>query len=43
MELTELSRTAAALELQNFRRDMKSGIVFIGRGSAKVFVKRINK
>ena len=43
MELTGLSRTAATLELQNFRRDMTSGIDFIGRGSAKVYVKRINK
>ena len=43
MELTELSRTAAALELQNFRREITSDIDFIGRGSAKVYVKRINK
>jgi hypothetical protein len=43
MELTELSRTAATLELQNFRREITSGINFIGRVSAKVYVKRINK
>lgn len=41
MELTGLARTAATLELQEFRRDMTSGIDFIGRGSAKVYVKRV--
>jgi predicted histone-like DNA-binding protein len=41
MELTKLSRTAATLELQEFRKDMTSGIDFIGQGSAKVYVKRI--
>ena len=40
MELTGLSRTAATLELQEFRRDITSGSDFIGRGSAKVYVKR---
>ena len=40
MELTGLARTAATLELQEFRQDMTSGIDFIGRGSAKVYVKR---
>ena len=40
MELTGLSRTAATLELQEFRRNITSGIDFIGRGSAKVYVKR---
>ena len=40
MELTGLSRTTATLELQEFRRDMNSGIDFIGRGRAKVYVKR---
>ena len=40
MELTALSRTAATLELQEFRRDITTGIDFIGRGSAKVYVKR---
>lgn len=40
MEMTGLSRTAATLELQEFRRDITSGIDFIGRGSAKVYVKR---
>ena len=41
MELSKLSRTAATLELQEFRKDMNSGIDFIGRGSAKVYVKRV--
>jgi predicted histone-like DNA-binding protein len=41
MDLTKLSRTAATLELQEFRKDMTSGIDFIGQGSAKVYVKRI--
>ena len=41
MELTGLSRTAATLELQEFRRDTTSGIDFIGQGSAKVYVKRV--
>ena len=40
MELTGLSRTAATLELQEFRRDITSGIDSIGRGSAKVYVKK---
>ena len=40
MELTGLSRTAATLELQEFRRDKTSGIDFIGRGSSKVYVKK---
>ena len=40
MELTGLSRTTATLELQEFRKDTTSGIDFIGRGSAKVYVKR---
>lgn len=41
MEMTGLSRTAATLELQEFRRDATSGIGFIGRGSSKVYVKRV--
>ena len=41
MELTGLSRTTATLELQEFRRDASSGIGFVGRGSAKVYVKRV--
>ena len=40
MALTGLSRTKATLELQEFRRDATSGIDFIGRGSAKVYVKK---
>ena len=40
MELTGLSRTTATLELQEFRRDLNSGIDFIGQGSAKVYVKK---
>ena len=43
MVLTGLSRTAATLELQEFRRDTTSGIDFIGRGSAKVYVKDTTK
>ena len=39
MELTDLSRTKATLELKEFRQDLSSGITFIGRGSAKVYVK----
>ena len=39
MELTGLSRTKATLELKEFRQDLSSGITFIGRGSAKVYVK----
>ena len=40
MTMTGLSHTSAAMELQAFRRDATSGIDFIGRGSAKVYVKR---
>ncbi len=40
MALTGLSHTSAALELKEFRRDPASGIDFIGRGSAKVYVKK---
>ena len=40
MALTGLSHTSAALELKEFRRDPTSGIDFIGRGSAKVYVKK---
>ena len=39
MELTGLSRTKAAMEVKEFRQDASSGITFIGRGSAKVYVK----
>ena len=39
MELTGLSRTKATLELKEFRQDVSTGITFIGRGSAKVYVK----
>ena len=39
MELTGLSRTKAAMELKEFRQDASSGITFVGRGSAKVYVK----
>ena len=39
MELTGLSRTKATLELKEFRQDASSGISFVGRGSAKVYVK----
>ena len=39
MNLTKLSRTKAAMELKGFGEDSSSGITFIGRGSAKVYVK----
>ena len=39
MNLTKLSRTKATLELKEFRQDASSGITYIGRGSAKVYVK----
>ena len=39
MELTGLSRTKATLERKEFRQDTSSGITFVGRGSAKVYVK----
>lgn len=37
--LTGLSRTAATLELQEFRKDPESGITYIGRGTHKVYIK----
>ena len=40
VELTGLSRTAASMELKEFRQNPTSGIGFIGRGSAKVYVKK---
>ena len=40
MELTGLSRTVATMELKAFRQDPNSGVDFIGRGSAKVYVKK---
>lgn len=40
MKLTGLSHTVAASELRDFRRDQSSGIDFIGRGSAIVYVKK---
>ena len=40
MTLTGLSHTTAAMELKEFRQDPTSGIDFIGRGSAKVYVKK---
>ena len=39
MELTGLSRTKATMELKEFRQNASTGITFIGRGSAKVYVK----
>ena len=39
MELTGLSRTKATMELKEFRQDASTGITFLGRGSAKVYVK----
>ncbi len=38
--LTGLSRTAATLELQEFRENPESGITTSGRGTAKVYVKK---
>lgn len=43
MELTGLSRTTATLELKAFRQDPSSGITFVGRGSSKVYVKRVTE
>lgn len=40
VSFTGLSRTAATVELKEFRQDPASGIDFIGRGSAKVYVKK---
>ena len=39
MDMTKLSRTKAAMELKEFGEDVSSGITYIGRGSAKVYVK----
>lgn len=41
VELTGLSRSVATKELIEFRRDLSSGISFIGRGNNKVYVKRL--
>ena len=40
VNLTGLSQTAARMELKEFRQNPNSGIDFIGRGSAKVYVKK---
>ena len=40
VSVTGLSQTAARMELKEFRQDPNSGIDFIGRGSAKVYVKK---
>ena len=40
VSVTGLSQTAARMELKEFRQDPTSGIDFIGRGSAKVYVKK---
>lgn len=39
MDMTKLSRTKAAMELKEFGEDILSGITYIGRGSAKVYVR----
>ena len=39
MDMTKLSRTKAAMELKEFGEDISSGITYIGRGSAKVYVR----
>ena len=41
VKMTGLSRSVANKELIEFRRDPSSGISFIGRGSNKVYVKRV--
>lgn len=41
VELTGLSRTSATLELQEFRENPESGITTSGRGTSKVYIKRI--
>lgn len=38
--LTGLSRTAATIELQEFRKNPESGITTSGRGTAKVYIKK---
>lgn len=43
VEMTGLSRSVATKELIEFRRDSSSGISFIGRGSNKVYVKRMDE
>ena len=40
VSLTGLSRTAATLELQDFREDPESGITYRGRGCHKLYVRR---
>lgn len=40
VNITGLSRTTATMELKEFRQNPLSGIDFIGRGSAKVYVKK---
>ncbi len=40
VKLTGLSRTAATLELQKFRRDASTGITINGLGNTSVYVKR---
>ena len=42
VELTGLSRTKATTELKEFRQDTSSGISFTGRGSYKVYVKKVD-
>lgn len=43
VEMTGLSRSVATMELIEFRRNPSSGISFIGRGSNKVYVKRVDE
>lgn len=43
VEMTGLSRSVATKELIEFRRDSASGISFVGRGSHKVYVKRVTE
>ena len=43
VEMTGLSRSVATKELIEFRRDVSSGISFIGSGNHKVYVKRTDE
>ena len=43
VEMTQLSRTKATLELKEFRHDASTGIDTIGRRSTLVYVKRTDE
>jgi hypothetical protein len=40
MQLTGLGHTTAANELRAFSDDLSTGITIMGRGSAKVYIKK---